>query len=134
MEELLFVKLRIIYSANILTAGFAGVLSLVNTKKATAWIFQGKYQRSEVIRLVGWLWVSIAALSVMGLVFPLEFSPVLVLQLLYKSGWLLFSLLSGIFPEHSRPVPRILFLFFLVWVHLLPLFIPWSYLFGGHFA
>lgn len=116
--------LKIIYIANILVAGYIGVTSLFFPKVSSATIFQNSYQTTDLIRLVGCLWLAIAVLSVLGLWRPITFSPVLLLQLIYKGSWLLVVALPSI--RHNLAYPSGMAAFFLVWVLVLPFVIPWS--------
>ena len=83
--------LKFVYIANIIVAGYIGISSLFFPKISAATIFQNTYPTSDLIRLVGCLWLGIAILSALGLWRPLAFSPVLLLQLIYK-GKLIQSL------------------------------------------
>ena len=119
--------LRIIYVANILVAGWIGVTSLWFPRIAVSTVFQNAVTYSESIRLVGCLWCGIALLSIAGLWKPIEFSPILVLQLVYKSAWLLAIALPALI--NGRTLPGGMAVFFLIWVTVLPFVIPWKYLF-----
>ena len=120
--------LKLVYIANIVVAGWIGVTSLFYPKRAASSIFENVYANSEFIRLIGALWLSIAVLSCLGLLRPQSFSPVLVLQLVYKSTWLLVVALPAIINE--QPFPKGMAIFFIIWVLILPFIIPWSYLFS----
>ena len=76
--------IKLVYIGNIIVAGWIGITSLFFPKLSSATIFQNSYQTTDIIRLVGCLWLAIAILSVLGLWRPLTFSPVLLLQLIYK--------------------------------------------------
>ncbi len=119
--------LKIVYIANILVAGWIGVTSLFYPKVAVSSVFENIYDNSEYIRIVGALWLSIAILSVFGLFKPLNFSSVLVLQLVYKGSWLLVVALPAIIKEN--PYPKGMTLFFIAWIMVLPFVIPWKHLF-----
>lgn len=80
-------------------------------------------------RLVGCLWLAIAVLSVLGLFRPISFSPVFLIQLIYKGAWLLVVALPAI--QHSKPYPTGMAGFFLIWVLILPVIIPWKTWFEG---
>lgn len=116
--------LKLVYVANIIVAGWIGITSLFSPKTAAATIFQHTYPTTDLIRLVGCLWLAIALLSVLGLWRPMVFSPVLLLQLIYKGSWLLVVALPAI--KNSQPYPSGMAVFFLVWVIVLPMVIPWS--------
>ena len=76
--------LKLIYTANILVAGWIGIYSIFLPKTAMVTVFSNAYEPTEVVRLVGCLWLAIALLSVIGLWKPLVFSPVL---LIFKVGY-----------------------------------------------
>jgi len=116
--------INLIYIANIIVAGWIGITSLFFPKLSSVTIFQNSYQTTDIIRLVGCLWLAIAILSVLGLWRPLTFSPVLLLQLIYKGSWLLVVAIPAI--KNNQPYPSGMATFFLVWVLVLPFIIPWT--------
>jgi hypothetical protein len=116
--------IKLVYIANIIVAGWIGITSLFFPKLSVATIFQNAYQQTDIIRLVGCLWLAITILSVFGLWRPLTFSPVLLLQLIYKGTWLLVVALPAI--KYNQAYPSGMAAFFLVWVLVLPFVIPWS--------
>lgn len=118
------IALKIVYIANIIVAGWISITSVFNPKKAALTVFQNAYQPTEVIRLVGCLWLSIAILSILGLWRPLSFSPIFLVQLIYKGTWLLVVALPAI--RNNQPYPSGMALFFLIWVLILPFIIPWA--------
>ena len=122
------IALKIVYIANIIVAGWISITSVFNPKKAALTVFQNAYQPTEVIRLVGCLWLSIAILSIFGLWRPISFSPVFLVQLIYKGTWLLVVALPAI--RNNQPYPSGMALFFLIWVLVLPFVIPWSAMCG----
>ena len=122
--------LKIVYVLNILVAGSIAVSCLRDPGRAAVTVFQQAYPASEVMRLVGCLWLGIAVLSVLGLFRPVTFAPVLLLQLLYKGTWLLVVLLPAV--RAGVAYPRGMAIFFVVWVLALPFVIPWrSWWMGG---
>jgi len=116
--------IKIVYTANIIVAGYIGITSLFFPKFSSAIIFQNSYATTEIIKLVGCLWLAIAVLSVFGLWRPLTFSPVLLLQLVYKGLWLLVVAIPAI--KNNQSYPSGMATFFLVWVMVLPFVIPWN--------
>jgi hypothetical protein len=116
--------LKLIYLANILVAGFIGITSMFAPKLSAALVFSKCYPPTELIRLVGCLWVAIALLSLGGCWRPLTFSPLLLLQLIYKGAWLIVVALPAILKDQSYP--REMAIFFLIWCVVLPFAIPWS--------
>lgn len=120
--------LKIIYTANVLVAGWISITSLFWPRTAQATVFSNDFVYSEAIRLVGALWGAIFILSVLGLFFPRQMSLVLLFQLIYKSTWLLLVALPALLT--NQPFPKGMALFFVVWVLILPFAIPWNKLFS----
>ncbi len=118
------IGLKIIYTANIIVAGWISISSIFFPRVSASTIFSNAYQPTEVIRLVGCLWLGITVLSILGLWKPITFSPVLLLQLIYKGTWLLVVALPAIRNDESFPTGMAIF--FVVWVLVLPFLIPWS--------
>ncbi len=118
------IGLRIIYILNIIVAGQIAISAISNPKTAAMTIFGNAYQPTEVIKLVGCLWLGIAILSILGLFKPIIFSPVLLIQLIYKGTWLLVVALPAI--RNNEPYPKTMAIFFLVWIIILPFLIPWK--------
>jgi hypothetical protein len=118
------VALKIVYVANIIVAGWISITSTFFPKTSSVTVFQNAYQPTEVIRLVGCLWLAIAVLSVLGLWRPISFSPILLVQLVYKGTWLLVVALPAI--KNNQPYPSGMATFFLIWVLVLPFIIPWA--------
>ena len=118
------IALKIVYVANIIVAGWISITSIVSPKHSAVTVFQNAYQPTEVIRLVGCLWLAITILSILGLWRPISFSPILLVQLIYKGTWLLIVALPAI--KNNQPYPTGMALFFLIWVLVLPFVIPWA--------
>ena len=118
------IGLRIIYILNIIVAGQIAISAISNPKTAAMTTFGNAYQPTEVMKLVGCLWLGIAILSILGLFKPITFSPVLLIQLIYKGTWLLVVALPAI--RNNDLYPKTMAIFFLVWVIILPFLIPWK--------
>ncbi len=116
--------IKLVYIANIIVAGYIGVTSLFFPKLSSSTIFQNAYPATDIIRLVGCLWLAIAILSLLGLWRPVLFSPVLLLQLIYKTSWLLVVAIPAI--QNHQTYPSGMAIFFLIWVLILPFVIPWT--------
>ncbi|MEM1259230.1 MAG: hypothetical protein AAGH81_11915 [Bacteroidota bacterium] len=71
------ILLKTIYLANIVVAGYVDLSSLCVPKTAAATVFSN--EETEIIRLVGCLWLGITLLPALGLWKPLTFSPVRLL-------------------------------------------------------
>jgi hypothetical protein len=118
------IALKIVYIANIIVASWISLTSMISPRKAAMTVFQSTYPSNEVMKLVGCLWFAIAILSVLGLWKPISFSPILLVQIIYKGTWLLIVALPAI--KNNQPYPSGMALFFLIWVLVLPFVIPWS--------
>ena len=123
------IALRILYTANILVAGWISITSLFFPKIAQESVFSGTFAYSEALRLVGALWWAIFLLSALGMFFPEKMSLVLLLQLIYKFSWLLFAALPALIAR--KPYPQAMAIFFLIWVIVLPFVIPWKTIFSN---
>jgi len=121
------IALKLIYSANIIVAGWISITSIFFPQRAISTIFENAYQPTEVVRLVGCLWLAITILSILGIWKPITFSPVLLVQLIYKGTWLLIIALPAI--TNNQPYPTGMAAFFMAWCLALPFIIPWVALF-----
>lgn len=120
----MLIALRIIYLLNIVVAGQIAYSAITDPSLAARTTFGSAYPSSEVMRLVGCLWLAIAILSVLGLWRPLTFTPVLLLQVIYKGTWLLVVALPAL--RSGTDFPRVMATYFVVWVLALPFVIPWQ--------
>lgn len=121
--------LKIIYCLNVIVAGFVGVTALFFPVFSSEIVFQGTIPTNWAQRIVGCFWLAIALLSILGLSQPLLYSPVLLIQLLYKGFWLLFVALPRLLTGNWTALPTGMTLFFLIWVLGLLGFLPYHYLF-----
>jgi hypothetical protein len=96
-------------------------------------VFQNKFTESEGTRtILGSLWMAILIGSCLGLFYPVQMSPTLILQVIYKSLWLLVFVLPRLLTGRGREVPWGVTMVFLVVVVSYPWVIPWVLLFGPH--
>lgn len=126
-----FVLLRFVYGANVLVAGSVGVLALFAPAYAAKVVFSGTVSPSFAMQVVGAFWVAIAALSAVGLFYPLAVAPVLVLQVIYKGLWLLGVAVPALLAGEADALPLGMAGFFLIWVVALPFVIPWDRIVGA---
>ena len=90
--------LRIAYAANILI--LVPVVWSMFFSGGTMGVFEGKVEDSEGLRfLVGSLWLAILLGSIAGLVYPLLFAPLLLVQVVYKATWLA----TWVWPHRDDP-------------------------------
>jgi hypothetical protein len=122
--------MRLVYAANVAVAGTVGALALFAPATASATVFGGTVPANESMRLVGCLWLAITALSVAVLFAPTSFSPVFLIQFIYKGLWLAVVAVPTAIAGRGAEVPWGMAAFFAVWV-VLPLVIPWRRLFAS---
>jgi hypothetical protein len=119
------------YLFNILVLIPVGLLTLFGGATGLRWVFQNKFTESEGIRtILGSLWTAILLGSILGLIFPVQMSPLLLIQVIYKSLWLLAFVLPLLLKGRSSEVPWGIAVTFLVIVVSYPWVIPWRELFG----
>lgn len=118
------IGLRIIYFLNIIVAGQIAFSAIINPQNSALTTFGNAYQPTEIIKLVGCFWLAITIISILGIWKPIAFSPVLLLQLIYKGTWLIVVALPAI--RNDIPYPKAMALFFVIWVLILPFLIPWK--------
>ena len=85
----------------------------------------------ENLRLtLGCLWLAIALCSLLGVFFPITFAAVLVLQLIYKTLWILIYAIPRWIGGRGAEVPGSVATVFLAFVLVYPWLLPWSKLFA----
>jgi hypothetical protein len=88
---------------------------------------EGRMEESRGWRvLVGSLWTAILVLSVLGLFAPERYAPVLLLQLVYKSIWLLVYAAPRILRREYASIPWGITVSFAAIAAVWPFIIPWS--------
>jgi len=93
---------------------------------------EGRFDESEGWRLlVGGLWTGIVVLSVLGLFQPVLYSPVLLLQVIYKSIWLVAYVAPRLARRETSAVPWKMASCFVAIVAVWPFVLPWAYLLGS---
>jgi hypothetical protein len=87
---------------------------------------QGAFTESTGWRtLVGSIWLAILACSILGIFWPASFVWLLVLQVIYKSVWLLVYVVPRLINARYREIPAGITSAFLFIVLVWPWFIPW---------
>lgn len=120
--------LKGMYGVNVVGAGLPGLATVVSPGFAADYVF-GAAQDPVALRMLGAVWLSVGALSLLGFRRPLRFSAIFPVEALYKSVWLALAtptLLSG---ERPELVPMAML--FAVWVVADLIATPWAYLLGG---
>ena len=119
------------YIFNILVLVPIGSLTLLGGEKGGQLACQGKFSESEGFRtILGSLWMAILIGSVLGLFFPATMSPLLLIQVIYKTLWLLVFVTPRLRTRRFDEIPWGIALTFLVIVVSYPWGIPWGQLFG----
>lgn len=121
------IYIKIVYTVNILFTVWVSITCLFFPERAVKTVFQNSFESSQIYRLVGALYLPIFVISLIGLFFPLKMSLILLFQLIYKSAWLLFAALPAITKKQS--VPKVMTTVFVIYLIVLPLVIPWEFLF-----
>ncbi len=88
-----FVFIRVIFVCNILVTGVVGTIALFFTSKAPQLVFSEAYQSNDSIKMIGAFWIAIGVCSTIGLWNPLEFSPIMIIQIIYKGLFLIVEVL-----------------------------------------
>ncbi|CDW90998.1 UNKNOWN [Stylonychia lemnae] len=120
-----------IYLANVAVAGYICVLSLFAQELSQKYVFDNAGQPGETMYITGCHWTAITIISIFGLVFSrVNFSIVFLHQFIYKGLYLIVSVIPSLINKEYEEIPIGMSIFFLVWEFLLPIVIPWGYLFG----
>ena len=119
------------YAFNILVLTPIGLMTLLGGERGGRLACQGKFPESAGFRtILGSLWTAILIGSVIGLRFPVPMSPLLLIQVIYKTLWLLVYVLPRLLAGRNGEVPWGISLTFLVIVVSYPWVIPWAQVFG----
>jgi hypothetical protein len=126
------ILLYIAYVLNILVLIPVAFQTLLSGEAGNRRVFQGKFPDSEGTRTtLGSLWTAILVASCLGLFFPVQMSPVLIVQIIYKSLWMLVFVLPRLTSGRRAEIPWGFTLTFLVIVLAYPWIVPWSRLFAA---
>lgn len=120
------------YACNILVLVPIGLMTLLGGERGGQLACQGKFPESAGFRtILGSLWTAILIGSVLGVFYPVPMSPLLLIQVIYKTLWLLVFVLPRLVSGRSGEVPWGISLTFLVIVVSYPWVIPWAQVFGA---
>ncbi len=124
--------LHLPYIFNIIVLIPIGLLTLLGGEKGGQLACQSKFPESEGFRtILGSLWTAILIGSVLGLFFPITMSALLLIQVIYKSLWLLVYAMPRMLKQGNNEVPWGIASTFLVIIMSYPWVIPWGQLFGN---
>ena len=88
-----FMFIRVIFVFNILVTGVVGSVALFATSKAPQIVFSEAYVSNDSMKIIGAFWIAIGVCSTIGLWNPQEFSPILIIQIIYKGLFLIVEVL-----------------------------------------
>lgn len=111
--------LRSIYAVNLVLVGSGVVVAFVQRREPWGALVGVAYS----------FWAAFALLSALGLRYPLAMLPLIFIQLLYKTFWLL----AVYFPLRTADRSSDMALLFLIVIALDLIVIPWSFVFA-HYA
>jgi hypothetical protein len=100
--------IRIVFAINIAAAGVPGFLITFFPRFAETSILSAS-QDMFTMGIAGSVWFAIGLLSIVGLFFPLQLSPIFLLQAVYKCLWVVAVGLPLLRQEDGRALPFILF-------------------------
>ena len=119
------------YAFNVLVLIPIGLVTLLGGERGGRLACQGKFPESAGFRtILGSLWTAILIGSVLGTFYPVPMSPLLLIQVIYKTLWLLVFVLPRLLGGRSQELPWGISLTFLVIVVSYPWVIPWAQVFG----
>ena len=116
--------LRALHAAAVLGAGGVGLLTLLAPRLAGQAVFAGSATVDPYLRILGALWLALGLVAALGLVQPVRFAPVLLVQLVYKSAWLAVVAYPALLAGGREPGLVILAALFTVWVAALLALLP----------
>lgn len=125
-----FVALKAMYAAAVLGAGAVGLTILLAPVAAERYIFAGSTSVSPYIRILGALWFALGTVAALGFADPLKFAPVLLVQFVYKSVWLLAVAYPVLWAGNRETGLVFMTALFTIWAVALAVTVPYGYLLG----
>lgn len=118
--------LKAMYVAATVGAGLVGGLTVLAPAHAGKFIFGGDLVVDNYVRILGALWVSLGLVAILGLQRPEALIPLLLIQLIYKSVWLLVVAYPALW--HGERSGGMIFLstLFTIWVIALVTLVPFG--------
>ena len=126
------VWMRVMYLIAIVGAGAVGLTMLLAPRLASQYVFVGATQVDNYLRILAALWLTLGITSVLGLFQPIKFSVIFLIQLIYKSTWLIGVAIPSIVRGHREPGLLFLTMLFALWVVGLLFAVPFQYLLKHH--
>lgn len=132
MTEPSFLGMKIMYVIAMAGAGMVGVMVLLAPALAQRYIFAGSTTVTPYLRILGALWLALGVVAAFGLSAPLAFSPVLLIQLIYKSVWLTVVAYPALMTGNREPGLVLMAALFTIWVIALTIVTPFDHLMSRH--
>lgn len=123
--------LRSMYLVAVIAAGVVGAITLMAPAMAGRYVFGGDIDVDVFIRILGALWLAIGIVAIAGFIDPVRYLPVLLIQLLYKMGWLIFAAYPALLSGKSSIGLVVLTVLFTIWVLALMVLVPFRLLLLG---
>lgn len=124
--------LQLPYIFNIVVLVPVAFMTLLGGWPAARRVFQDKFVESEGIRtILGSLWTAILICSVVGIFFPVTMAPLLLVQVIYKSLWMVAFCVPRWLSGRGNEIPSGIAGTFLTIIATYPWTIPWTALFAG---
>jgi len=118
------------YIFNIIMLLPIGLMTLLGSAATQRRLFQGKYPDSPGLRtILGGMWTAIFICSVIGLIYPVAMSPLLLFQVIYKTLWWLVFVLPRLLTGRSEQIHWPIAGTFLFILLTYPWVIPWAAIF-----
>ena len=118
------------YIFNIIVLIPIGLMAMLGGEKGGQLACQRKFPESEGFRtILGSLWTAILIGSFLGLFFPVTMSVLLLIQVIYKTLWLLVYAMPRMLNQRTNEVPCGISSTFLIIIVTYPWNIPWGQLF-----
>ena len=127
-----FVWMRVMYLIAVVGAGAVGITMLLAPSLASQYVFLGATQVDNYLLILAALWLALGVASVLGLFQPMKFSVIFLIQLIYKSIWLMGVAIPSIVSGNREPGLLFLTILFALWVVGLLFAVPFQYLFKHH--
>ena len=121
--------IRVMYGVAVIGAGAVGLMTLCAPRLAAQYIFAGSTTVDPYLQILGALWITLGMAALLGLFSPLQFSVILLVQLIYKAAWLVAVALPAIIADNREPGLLFFTALFTLWVVGLLLAVPFGYLF-----
>jgi len=121
--------IRFMYIYNAVTAGILGLVIILIPKSLIS-LLTIPDQEPMVFGIIGSVYLSLGALSLLGLRSPLKFVPILLVQLFYKVVWVIGVILPLLITGQLSIFAILLTVIFLTYIIGDLIAIPFSYIFS----